>query len=69
MRACSSIRSTKRRWLGRCASCCAILRGDEALLYAGAGIVGDSDPLAEFGETELKMRVMLEALAAAAAGP
>ena len=38
-------------------------------LFAGAGIVGDSDPLAEFGETELKMRVMLEALAAAAAGP
>lgn len=48
---------------------CAVLRGDEAEVFAGAGIVGDSDPQAELGETELKMRVMLEALASAAVTP
>jgi menaquinone-specific isochorismate synthase len=47
---------------------CAQIGGDEAELYAGAGIVADSDPQAELGETELKMRVMLEALASASGG-
>ena len=31
-------------------------------LYAGAGIVRDSDPAAEFEETEVKLRTMLDAL-------
>jgi isochorismate synthase len=47
---------------------CAMVEGDAAEVFAGAGIVSDSDPEAELGETELKMRVMLEALASAAAG-
>lgn len=34
---------------------CALLRGAEALLYAGAGIVAGSDPAAEAAETDLKM--------------
>lgn len=41
----------------------ALLRGAEADLFAGAGIVAQSDPSAEFAETELKLRTMLEALA------
>jgi menaquinone-specific isochorismate synthase len=48
---------------------CAMLRGNEAAVFAGAGIVADSDPHAELGETELKMRVMLAALASAGSGP
>jgi isochorismate synthase len=34
---------------------CVLLRGEEALLYAGAGIVAGSDPGAELAETDLKM--------------
>ena len=48
---------------------CAMLNGDQAEVFAGAGIVGDSDPHAELGETELKMRVMLDALARASTEP
>jgi len=42
----------------------ALLRGDEAVLFAGCGIVGDSDPEAELLETRLKFRPMLSALGA-----
>lgn len=38
---------------------CALLRGEEALVYAGAGIVADSDPMAEAAETDLKMSPLL----------
>jgi isochorismate synthase len=41
---------------------CALLRGDRATLYAGAGIVGASDPDAELDETERKFRAFLDAL-------
>jgi salicylate biosynthesis isochorismate synthase len=40
----------------------ALLTGDRALLYAGAGIVRDSDPAAELAETDVKLRTMLDAL-------
>ncbi len=40
----------------------ALMRGDTARLYAGAGIVEGSDPAAELAETELKMRALREAL-------
>ncbi|MDO8473051.1 MAG: isochorismate synthase [Dehalococcoidia bacterium] len=40
----------------------ALLRGDKAFLYAGAGIVEGSDPEQEFIETELKFQPMLTAL-------
>ncbi len=43
---------------------CSVLRGSRAHLYAGAGIVGDSDPNLEYHETELKRRALLSALAA-----
>jgi salicylate biosynthesis isochorismate synthase len=39
-----------------------LLHGDRAYLYAGAGIVRDSDPAAEFAETEVKLQTMLDAL-------
>lgn len=42
---------------------CALLRQNIADLFAGAGIVGDSDPEAELAETEWKLRTMLDALA------
>lgn len=42
-----------------------LLRGDRAYLYAGAGIVRDSDPASEFAETEVKLMTMLDALGAA----
>lgn len=48
---------------------CAMLQGAEATVFAGAGIVGDSEPQAELGETELKMRVMLEAMASGGPAP
>jgi isochorismate synthase len=35
----------------------------EALLFAGCGIVGDSDPAAEYAESRLKMQAILSALA------
>lgn len=41
---------------------CALVRPLLAHLYAGAGIMGDSDPAAEWEETELKLRPMKQAL-------
>jgi isochorismate synthase len=41
---------------------CAELRGSRATLYAGAGIVADSDPASELDETERKFRAFLDAL-------
>ena len=41
---------------------CALLEGDEAELFAGAGITRGSDPATEYRETELKFTAMLEAL-------
>jgi menaquinone-specific isochorismate synthase len=41
-----------------------LLRGADAFVYAGAGIVRDSDPELEVTETELKKRALLEALGA-----
>jgi isochorismate synthase len=41
---------------------CAELCGDRATLYAGAGIVADSDPERELDETEPKFRSFLDAL-------
>ncbi|MFH1329355.1 MAG: isochorismate synthase [Actinomycetota bacterium] len=43
----------------------ALLRGDEATLYAGAGIVAGSDPAAEAAETDLKLGAMLDLFGAA----
>jgi isochorismate synthase len=43
---------------------CAVTNGYAARLYAGAGIVADSDPEREWHETELKLRPMLDALGA-----
>ncbi|RMH22799.1 MAG: isochorismate synthase [Acidobacteria bacterium] len=43
-----------------------LLRRDRAYLYAGAGIVADSDPALEYEETALKMRSLLAALGAGA---
>ncbi len=40
----------------------ALIQGDTARLYAGAGIVEGSDPAAERAETELKMRALRDAL-------
>ncbi len=40
---------------------CALLRGNTAELYAGAGIVAASNPRAEWAETELKLATMLQA--------
>jgi menaquinone-specific isochorismate synthase len=42
----------------------ALLSGRRAALFAGSGIVADSDPADEFGETCLKLRPMLSALGA-----
>ena len=42
---------------------CALLRGRTARLYAGCGIVRDSDPAAELAETEVKLQALLPALA------
>lgn len=41
----------------------AVVRGTGAVIFAGAGIVADSDPRAELLETDLKLRPMLSALA------
>ena len=43
-----------------------IIRGDRAWVQAGAGIVADSDPAAEWRETEAKARAVVLALALAA---
>ena len=42
---------------------CALLRGREARLYAGVGVVRDSDPAAELAETEVKLGALLPVLA------
>ena len=44
---------------------CALVRGDTAHLYAGAGIVGGSHPEQELEETRLKFRPLLNLLAEA----
>jgi isochorismate synthase len=41
---------------------CAELSGEHATLFAGAGIVPDSDPTAELEETESKFRAFLDSL-------
>jgi len=41
---------------------CAEITGSTARLYAGAGIVADSEPEAELDETERKFRALLDAL-------
>ncbi len=41
-----------------------VLRDSQAFLYAGAGIVRDSDPDLEYTETELKKQALLRALGA-----
>jgi isochorismate synthase len=41
---------------------CALLSADRATLYAGAGIVGASDPANEIDETDRKFRAFLDAL-------
>jgi salicylate biosynthesis isochorismate synthase len=41
---------------------CALLRGAEARLYAGVGVVRDSDPAAELAETEVKLGALLPVL-------
>ncbi len=43
---------------------CAMLRGNTADLFSGAGLVADSDPRSELAETEWKFQTMLDALAA-----
>jgi isochorismate synthase EntC len=41
---------------------CALVRGCEARLYAGVGVVRDSDPAAELAETEVKLGALLPVL-------
>jgi len=41
---------------------CALLRGNVAHLYAGNGIVRDSDPADELAETEVKLQALLPLL-------
>ncbi|HFD87389.1 MAG TPA: isochorismate synthase, partial [Gammaproteobacteria bacterium] len=41
---------------------CALLQGCQADLYAGAGVVADSEPAAELAETDLKLRSLLNVL-------
>jgi isochorismate synthase len=41
---------------------CALLRGREARLYAGVGVVRDSEPAAELAETEVKLGALLPVL-------
>ncbi|MCC5022462.1 MAG: isochorismate synthase [Candidatus Synoicihabitans palmerolidicus] len=40
----------------------ALVRGDQARVYAGAGIVAGSTPDKEFAETEFKLKALLDAL-------
>jgi isochorismate synthase len=47
---------------------CALVRGRQALLFAGCGIVADSDPELEYAESQLKLRSMRSALGGGAAG-
>ena len=39
-----------------------LLKNSEAVLFAGCGIVADSDPMSEFEETRMKLQPMLSAL-------
>ena len=41
---------------------CALVRGRDAVLFAGCGIVADSDPAREWDESRLKLRTMTAAL-------
>jgi salicylate biosynthesis isochorismate synthase/menaquinone-specific isochorismate synthase len=41
---------------------CALLRGREARLFAGVGVVRDSEPAAELAETEVKLGALLPVL-------
>ncbi len=41
-----------------------LLEAEQATLFAGCGIVADSDPETEYRESQLKLRVMLRALGA-----
>jgi salicylate biosynthesis isochorismate synthase/menaquinone-specific isochorismate synthase len=41
---------------------CALLRGPLARLYAGVGVVRDSDPAAELAETDVKLAALLPVL-------
>jgi isochorismate synthase EntC len=41
---------------------CALLEGEHARLFAGAGIVGESEPAAEVEETQRKFRAFLDSL-------
>jgi isochorismate synthase EntC len=42
----------------------ALLHGNTATLFAGCGIVADSDPAREYAESRLKLKPMLTALGA-----
>lgn len=42
----------------------AVIDGSQARLFAGCGIVGDSDPAAELAETETKLQALLPVLSA-----
>ncbi len=39
-----------------------LLQGREASIFAGCGVVGDSEPLSEYEETKVKLKPMLSAL-------
>ena len=41
---------------------CALVVGRSASLFAGCGIVADSEPAREWDESRLKLRTMIEAL-------
>jgi isochorismate synthase len=38
------------------------LLGDRAVMYAGAGVTGDSVPSTEWEETEMKMNTLLNVI-------
>jgi anthranilate/para-aminobenzoate synthase component I len=46
-----------------------LLDGDEATLFAGCGIVADSDPDLEFAESRWKLRPLISALSHASRRP
>lgn len=41
---------------------CALLRANQANLFAGAGLVTDSEPVSELAETEIKLQTILDVL-------
>ena len=45
-----------------------LIRGHSAFVQAGAGVVADSDPAAEYDETRAKARALLDAVRVAADG-